>query len=41
MQAIDPEQLQGLSAAILSDIMDSLGLGRTKLSIARRPSPRL
>jgi regulator of RNase E activity RraA len=37
MQAIDPEQLQGLSAAILSDIMDSLGLGRRAMASFVRP----
>jgi hypothetical protein len=37
MTAIDPDQLQGLSAAILSDIMDSHGLGRRAFGRSQCP----
>lgn len=37
MKAIDPEELRGLSAAILSDIMDGLGLGRRAMAPFVRP----
>jgi len=37
MTATDPDPLQGLSAAILSDIMDSLGLGRRAMAPFVRP----
>ena len=37
MKAIDPDELRGLSAAILSDIMDGLGLGRRAMAPFVRP----
>ena len=37
MKAIDPAQLQGLSAAILSDVMDSLGLQQRAMRSFVRP----
>ena len=37
MTATDPDPLQGLSSAILSDIMDSLGLGRRAMAPFVRP----
>lgn len=37
MKAIDPSQLHALSAAVLSDVMDSLGLGRRAMKPFVRP----
>ena len=37
MTAIDPTQLHHLSAAILSDVMDSLGLHRRAMKPFVRP----
>ena len=37
MKAIDPSQLHALSAAVLSDVMDSLGLGRRAMQPFVRP----
>jgi regulator of RNase E activity RraA len=37
MKAIDPDELRGLSAAILSDIMDGLDLGRRAMAPFVRP----
>ena len=37
MEPIDPTQLRGLSAAILSDVMDSLGLTRRAMKPFVRP----
>lgn len=37
MKPIDPTQLRGLSAAILSDVMDSLGLTRRAMKPFVRP----
>ena len=37
MTSIDPKQLQALSAAVLSDVMDSLGLGQRAMKPFVRP----
>ena len=37
MTSIDPKQLQALSAAVLSDVMDSLGLGQRAMKPFLRP----
>ena len=37
MKAIDQDEVRGLSAAILSDILDSLGLGRRAMAPFVRP----